>query len=356
MQPQTLVPPGRLGALLIKQRNELGCTVADLAARSDRFRTLDLDRLERGAADLDEYDIGAVMDLYGLDLSSGSYARSELVVDLGTGQIGTRETSLAFEGRAADVVLERYVSLLYLLRDVPVGADLALRANDVDTLTAALERSSDQLLADVEAIINDQRTVDRTRHLSRRRRVLQAGLLVGASLVGSLVIVGDFVPTASASIAETPAQRGAAAFATLDFDFEQVLPGWTVRWGSDHPIYGGMTQAPERRITIHVDPQWNEQRLADILMHEIGHAIDLEYLGDEARREWMSMRNIENGWWTGNGLRDFDVGAGDFAEAVASTWLGSESDSHHGDFTDHQLDFVRDLLADLLPTPRTTST
>ena len=356
MQSQTLVPPGRLGALLIKQRNERGWTVADLAARSDLFNPLDLDRLERGAADLNDHDIDAVLRLYGLDLSAGTYGRSELVVDLGAGSIGVGDTSLRFEGSTSDLVLERYVSLLYLLREQPVGSELPLRSNDLETLSATLDRSQDRLITDLHAIMGDRRTVGRTRRLSRRRRVLQAGLLVGASLAGSLIIVGDFIPSASAAVAETPSQRGEVVLEQIGFDFAGTLPGWTLEWGGDHPIYGGLTHASQRSITIHVDPAWSEDRLADILMHEVGHAIDLEYLDDDVRRQWMSMRGIETGWWTGNGLRDFDVGAGDFAEAVASASLGSASDSNHGGFTDDQLDFVRRILDGINQTSRVRST
>lgn len=357
MQSQTLVPPGRLGALLIKQRNERGWTVADIAARSDLFNSLDLDRLERGAADLNDHDIDAVLRLYGLDLAVGTYGRSELVVDLGAGSIGVGDTSLGFEGTTSDLVLERYVSLLYLLREQPVGSELPLRSNDLETLSRTLERSEDRLITDLQSIMGDRRTVGRTRRLSRRRRVLQAGLLVGASLAGSLIIVGDFIPTAAAAASvERPSQKGELVLERIGFDMDRMLPGWTLQWGSDHPVYGGLTHASQRSITIHVDPTWADERLADILMHEIGHAVDLEYLDDSLRLEWMSMRNIESGWWAGNGLRDFDVGAGDFAEAVASASLGSGSDSYHGDFTDDQLDFVRRILDGINQTSRVRST
>ncbi len=356
MQSQTLVPPGRLGALLIKQRNERGWTVSDLAARSDLFNPLDLDRLERGAADLNDHDVDAVLRLYGLDLSAGTYGRSELVVDLGAGSIGVGDTSLQFESSTSDLVLERYVSLLYLLREQPVGSELPLRTNDLETLSSTLERSQDRLVNDLYSIMGDRRTVGRTRRLSRRRRVLQAGLLVGATLAGSLIIVGDFIPSASASVVESSAPRGELVLEKIGFDFDQTLPGWTLNWGDDHPIYGGLTHASQRSITIHVDPSWTDERLADILMHEVGHAIDLEYLDDSVRYQWMSMRDIETGWWTGNGLRDFDVGAGDFAEAIASASLGSMSDSHHGDFTDEQLDFVRRILDGINQTSRARST
>ncbi len=356
MQSQTLVPPGRFGALLIQQRKALGCSVGDLATQSDRFEASDLDRLERGAADLSDHDVEAVMQLYGLDLSSGAYARSELVVDLSTGRVASGGACLEFENSDGDVILERYVSLLYLLREQPVGSALPLRANDIDTLSDALQRPADRVVADIEGIVCSQRIVGRTQRLSRRRRVLQAGLLVGASLAGSLIIVGDFVPEAAASVAEKPSQRGELVLDATGFDLATVLPGWSVQFSGDHPIYGGMTHARQQVIKVHVDPRWSDDRLADILMHEIGHAIDLEYLDDRDREAWTSMRSIDTGWWTGNGQRDFDVGAGDFAEAVSSAWLGSDNDSRYGAFTSDQLAFVRQILDDVTQPPRVRST
>ena len=278
------------------------------------------------------------------------------VVDLGAGSIGVGDTSLRFEGSTSDLVLQRYVSLLYMLREQPVGSELPLRSNDLETLSVTLERPEARLITDLHSIMGDRRTVGRTRRLSRRRRVLQAGLLVGASLAGSLIIVGDFIPSASAAVVDSSSQRGELVLERIGFDVDQTLPGWTLEFGADHPIYGGLTHASQQSITIHVDPTWTDERLADILMHEIGHAIDLEYLDDNLRLEWMSMRGIETGWWTGNGLRDFDVGAGDFAEAVASASLGSDSDSHHGDFTEDQLDFVRRILDGINQTSRVRST
>ncbi len=49
-------------------------------------------------------------------------------------------------------------------------------------------------------------------------------------------------------------------------------------------------------------------------------------------------------WWPGNGLSDFAVGAGDFAEAVSAFTTGSPSSSVYGEFTDEQLAFVADIL------------
>lgn len=345
MTQQTLVPPGRLGALLIEQRTRTAKSVSDLASQSSLFSASDLDRIERGAATLTDADVDAVMGLYGVDLSAGTYGRSELVIDLQRGEIGVGATALRFEGATADAVLERYVSLLYLLREQPVGVRLPLRANDLHTLGHTLDRPESRLVSDIHDIMSDRRTVGRTRRMSARRRVLKAGLLVGATVAGALIMVGDVIPDAAASPA-TPEDRGSAVLAQTDFDVTQALPDWSVDWADDHPVYGGLTNANHRSITVHVDPAWDDERLLDIAMHEVGHAIDLEYLDDGARSEWMRLRGLDNStpWWAVSGHQDFAVGAGDFAEAFASAVAGTPSDSEHGDFTPEQLDFVRDIL------------
>ncbi|MEM7095379.1 MAG: helix-turn-helix transcriptional regulator [Actinomycetota bacterium] len=359
MSSQTLVPPGRLGALLIEHRQRAGCSVADLAARSPRFSPSELDRLERGGTELADRDVEAVLGLYGVDLTAGTYGRSQLVVDLPAHTVAVGDTKLRFDAPTADVVLERYVSLLYLLREQPVGTQLPLRAADLDTLGSTLDRPELTLIDDLHAIMGDRRTVGRTRRLSRRPRVLRAGVLVGATVVGALVMIGDVLPASASPVTGdasaqdelaggviTVQSRSDVVLAGTGLDLDRLLPAWSVEWAGDHPVYGGLTDANDRRITMYVDPDWSSDRLADIFVHEVGHALDLEYLDDATRLDWMQMRGIsvEAGWWAGNGEEDFAVGAGDFAEAVATAVLGTPSDSAYGAFSVDELDYVRSLL------------
>lgn len=355
MNSQTLVPPGRLGSLLIEHRNRHGLSVADLAIKSGVFSASELDQAERGAATLNDEQVDALMTLYGVDLATGTYGRSELIVDLKTNTIGVGATSLRFEGPTQDLVLERYVSLLYLLREQPVGVSLPLRDNDLDTLGSTLDRRRNQLVTDIHAIMSDRRTVGRTRRISRQRRVLQAGLLVGATMAGALIMVGDVIGS-TADAMELPAQRGELVSASLPLDLATVLPNWTIEFQEDHPIYGGITHSSNQVITVHVDPTWSDHQLASVLMHEAGHAIDLEYLDDATRTQWLQLRGMNAPWWVGDGLADFAVGAGDFAEAVAAVTLGQSGHnthdghghtnrSHHGEFTAEQLDFVKTILS-----------
>jgi len=352
VQQSTLVPPGRLGSLLIEHRNRHGLNVADLAVRTKQFSARELEAAERGGADLDDTTVDALMQLYGVDLQTGTYGRSELIIDMTANTIGVGTTNLHFDGPTRDLVLERYISLLYLLREQPPGSQLPLRDNDLDVLGSALDEQRQALVSDLHLIMGDRQTVERTRRMGRRRRVLQAGLLVGATMAGALIMVGDLI-MADAGAAETaiemPTQRGDVVTASLPVNLSHVLPGWSIDFDVANDGYGGMTYASSQRITVHVSPEWSDDQIAGVLMHEAGHAIDLEYLDDSTRRQWMDMRSIDTTWWTGDGVEDFTVGAGDFAEAVAaataSTDSRHESRSHFGDFTDDQLNFVRSILS-----------
>jgi len=139
-------------------------------------------------------------------------------------------------------------------------------------------------------------------------------------------------------------QRGAAAEALVSYDFRSALPGWTISYEGDSGHYHGLTNSVEKTIVVFVEPTDTPYTIAEVLMHEVGHAIDLEYLDDSARRQWIELRNMPSVWWAGDGLSDFAVGAGDFAEAIAAVTTGSSSNSVYAEFTAEQLAFAQSQL------------
>lgn len=353
--------------MLIEQRTRQGHTTADLArAGRMRFTASFLDDVERGRVDVTDVQAQELLELYGLELDGGAANRSQLIVELSEGTVGVGPTALRFDERTGPVVLERYISLLYLLRGQTPGSPVPLRNDDLDVLATALDASTVSIESDLRSIIADRFTPSRTRRLGRRTRIAQLGLLVGATVTGALIIVGD--PGASAEAASpvstsnapvqlasvrldkgavtiSPAEVGVLAEALIDFDLVAELPGWTIDYRADHDIYAGLTNSVHRRIVVHVAPEQSPREVAEVLMHEVGHAIDLDRLDDGQRAVWLAMRGIDGPWWTESGAEDFHVGAGDFAEAVAAVTIGSASHSAHGPFTSDQLDFVADVLA-----------
>lgn len=83
----------------------------------------------------------------------------------------------------------------------------------------------------------------------------------------------------------------------------------------------------ESRIEVYVRPGDTVEGLAHVIAHEIGHAIDVELNDGDRRRSWLVDRGVSEDypWWPGNGLNDFAVGAGDFAECFAAWDVGAES-------------------------------
>jgi len=430
----SLVPPARLAVLLVAKRRELGSDVAQLSMRSATgLSPNDLDRIERGQAQLSESRLRDVIDLYGLNTEASLPNRSKLILDLDAGHVGVGDTAVRFESSTADVVLERYVSLLYLLRDEQPGRRLSLRDDDLDVLGSTLDLPVTKLTTDLVTIMGAS-AGHRTSRFSRHLTVGAAGLLVGVTVVGSLIIVGappgdmgsadpvsddhpvaaavlashdgiqrteqaasasaitvpisspvvgsgevtlavvrteakptavkasklttasgqaDEVPTVEAPIEAAPIEVAATASveATTTIDLAAIedhagrnlsalVPGWTIEITGDRAGYRGLTSRSARTIWVHVNDGDTVGDATEILAHEMGHAIDLDRLDDTARLQWVEMRGMPHVWWAGEGLNDFAVGAGDFAEGVAAYLVGSPSHSVYGGFSADQLAFV----------------
>jgi hypothetical protein len=115
----------------------------------------------------------------------------------------------------------------------------------------------------------------------------------------------------------------AAVLAALGIDLGAVLPGWTIEFLGPRTGMRGTTFPYEHRIEIYFRDSFTEAELFHVVGHEVGHAIDVTYLNDEERSEWARARGYEGqAWWTGNGLTDFAVGAGDWAECFAWARMG----------------------------------
>lgn len=449
---QTLIPSARFGAVLSSHRRERGLDVVELAGQSHgAFTATQLADAERGRIPNDDATRSALAALYQLDTSAALPKRSELIVDLDGRQLAVGDQSVVVRSDEVDHVLERYLSLLYLLRDARPGTELSLRDPDLDVLSnsleielAALERRLGQLMVGEDV----------PRLLSRlRSRILlpAAGVLVAACAVGSFVIIGSpnqtveqvdaagfvasvvapatsvsaiaapaslvadsgqhaqtsgrsqssewasyhaqavraeagepavsGIPDADdASIADrtpenelaavvgaegkalqtadtvtdseepdadgdqpTPTGIGGEALALLSYDWQAALPGWIISFvDAGDTDARGMTYPRDKAIVVYVHPGDTPERLSEIAAHELGHALDVEHLDDSDRMAWLNARGKPLVWWAGSGLTDFDVGAGDFAEAVAAEWTGSSSRS--GEFSDADLELVRQLL------------
>ena len=183
--PLTVVPSWRLGALLRSAREEAGWDDADLAARSDRFSADELQAIEQGERALDDDEIDALVELYGVDRDALVPDRDELVVDLDHHELAAAGHTQALAGTAPtpEEVLGTYLTLVYTLRAAEPGTPVRLRQADVDVLARALALAVPEVEQRLEGLMADPERVV----LHQRSKLLRARVLVPAA--GVLVAV-----------------------------------------------------------------------------------------------------------------------------------------------------------------------
>jgi hypothetical protein len=115
-----------------------------------------------------------------------------------------------------------------------------------------------------------------------------------------------------------------AALAAVHFDWRHLLPGWTLAFLGPRPGLQGNTLPASRRVEIYVRSSFTTGQLAQVIAHEIGHAVDVTYFDDADRRAFNVLRGRAPGagWWVADGQADFASGAGDWAESFASWATG----------------------------------
>lgn len=186
-----LVPQRRLGVLLGSRRELYGYSVPDMASRSmGRFTPAELESIEAGTVPLDDATVEALGLLYEFNSTPPSHQRSTLII-ADDEDLPTQITSEPFSFELRTSVLQRYVALLYLLRNEEVGVRLPLRVEDVAVLSSAFELSAEGITAELEAIMADDVVIvgEMAERMRRRLVVPAAGLLVGPTPAGMLVLV-----------------------------------------------------------------------------------------------------------------------------------------------------------------------
>ena len=192
LQSSSVVPANRLGQLLSEARLRTGNDLELLAARSE-FTVGELADLEAGHRLLNEDLISEVTSLYEIDCGPIVPQRSELTIDMTDQTLSAAGRAVRLDSAAHDHVLERYLSLVYLLRNHQPGAVVPLRDEDVAILAASLAER-EELIAEqlLRSMAEDTDKVNRlVAWLRRRLWVPQAGALVGIVSVGTLVMVSS---------------------------------------------------------------------------------------------------------------------------------------------------------------------
>jgi hypothetical protein len=198
--PLTVVPTWRLGALLRGARERQGRTTTELASQSPRFGAPDLEAIEEGERALDERELAAVVELYGVEGDHLVPHRHELTVDLDHRELAAAGHTQALAGSnpTPDEVLGTYLTLVYSLRSAEPGTPLKLRAADMTVLGRALALAVPEIEHRLEVLMGEPEPValrQRSRLLSRRILIPAAGVLVAVCVGGALVLTSRSTPT-----------------------------------------------------------------------------------------------------------------------------------------------------------------
>jgi hypothetical protein len=231
-----------------------------------------------------------------------------------------------------------------------------------------LSTSLEQAVTDIErrlvALMVDRGVDPWFTRLRHKLAVPAAGILVGLTAVGGLVLVqfpsgerpqliisaaadSELIPAAALDLSQgreyepgNPLSVGAAAEHLIGYPFRSVLTGWAISYAGPRSGYRFNTNT----ITLYIDVNETPSAVSQILAHGVGHALDVMYLEEQDRKMWMDARGLPNPGWPESGAADFAVGAGDFAEAVSAVLTGSKSNAVAGDYTVDQLTMVRELM------------
>jgi transcriptional regulator with XRE-family HTH domain len=216
-----LVPTRRLGRVLQTARAERGLNLDRVAEQTNHhFSPQALSAIEAGRLRLEADELEMLSDIYGVRSGQLIPDRGELVIDLegGTLAAGVHHRALS-DGDTTDPedVLIQYLSLVYAMRDIEPGRPVPLRDVDLVILAQALQDSPEQLETRLTALMSnpEDRVGERTRRLRRRLVVPAAGVLVGATAIGVLVLIqsgGDSPPTPVVEIGDAiVVERGSDA-------------------------------------------------------------------------------------------------------------------------------------------------
>lgn len=147
--------------------------------------------VEAGEVELDEPLVRWLTDLYGVEAGLLVPARSRLIIDLDEGHVAAGARRFAIDDIEPDAILSNYIALVYSLRGLPVGTPIPLRAADLGVLSEALRLPARDLSRSIGHLMssNSDLVREHARGMHRRLVVPVAGILVGLTAIGGLLLV-----------------------------------------------------------------------------------------------------------------------------------------------------------------------
>jgi hypothetical protein len=189
---ETLVPPGRLGALLSGRRQASGLTLDAVADHSGGIFSVDeLELVESGTIVLADDEVTKITTLYGVDLRELSAQRAMLEIDRTEGRVQIGERAERF--RPADTdreIMASYLALVYRVRGMEPGQILPARVGDLSVLATVFGTSPEEVHRALDELMANSVGQLRTRHALLRRRVIvpAIGALVAVTALGGLLL------------------------------------------------------------------------------------------------------------------------------------------------------------------------
>ncbi|NLA34390.1 MAG: hypothetical protein GX868_01735 [Actinobacteria bacterium] len=184
----SLVPLGRFGALLYRERSRSAATLAELSRATENRRLPDrLLDIERGTVPLDDDEIAALCSAYAIE--SGPWQATgpcRLVLDRTASSDLSQPRRDGADGESSPaVVAERFLALAIM-----VGLDLTTERFGLDTLADTLELTAVDAFALLEErLVAGQDSLGAAvDSLRSKLTVPHVGLLVGDTLNGTLVL------------------------------------------------------------------------------------------------------------------------------------------------------------------------
>lgn len=119
-----------------------------------------------------------------------------------------------------------------------------------------------------------------------------------------------------------PAEVGVAALEGIEYPWEAL--GYTIRFLDGRSGLYGMTYPWDKVIEIYVRDDMGVQEVRVVLAHEIGHAVDAEWMSGQEQYDYRLARGMDPKveWYGCSGCSDFQTPAGDYAETFAWYLLG----------------------------------
>ena len=169
-----------------------GEELADMRTRTG-LTLVELDDIEHGRRELDEATLHALVAAYGIEDAGLLPSRSQLVIDLDEGRISVARSEVGVDSSyGPDAILTRYLSLVYRLRDLPLGTELPLRDVDVDVLAGALSLAGGDIESRLHRLMEDRADVEDDQRRIRRQLLLPlVGVVIAATGLGTLILVAD---------------------------------------------------------------------------------------------------------------------------------------------------------------------